>query len=80
MPTLMGAPVAWPPAGCEPAGCVPADPALEEALLDVGLLELLLLLEEHAARATTAASTHTPDKNSRLRITRSLSSPSEEHR
>jgi hypothetical protein len=70
MPTLIGAPVAVPPAGCEPAGCVAADPALDDALLDVGLLELLLLLEEHAATASTATSTHTPDKSSRFRITR----------
>jgi hypothetical protein len=68
MPTLMGAPVACPPA--DPVACVPADPALDDALLDVGLLELLLLLEEHAATASTAASTHTPDKSPRLRITR----------
>jgi hypothetical protein len=47
------------------AGWLLADPAL-----DVGLLELLFLLEEHAATANTAASTHTADKSSRFRITR----------
>src|SRR5262249_18382583 len=69
MPTLIGAPVAAPPAGCEPVACVLVGWALDDALLEVGLLELLLLLEEHAATANTAASAHTPDNSSRLRFT-----------
>jgi hypothetical protein len=69
MPTLIGAPAAC-PAGCVLDDWLFADPAVEVALPDVGLLELLLLLEEQAAMANAAASTHTPDKSSRFRVTR----------
>ncbi len=41
---------------------------LDPALVDDGLLELLLLLDEHAARAVIMATMHIPNTNFRVAL------------
>jgi hypothetical protein len=72
MPTLIGAPVAWAlPAGADDAlllDWLPVDWLLVDWLAVVGLLEVFLLLDEHAAAVSASVNAATPHRPLRSEI------------